>query len=132
MPFPTVGIAITLAPATGSAAFETKRLIVLHDRPIWLGRAENSDNRTATTTNGWFYSTLLDDKMAMLYLFRNEIWIANLHPHDITMVNTIKLSRPEVLGVGDVIRLGVPSDRNIVAPTEPKPIHAEVTEITSL
>lgn len=75
MSFSTVGITITLSSTTGSAAFETKRLIVLHDRPMWLGRAENSDNRAASTTNGWFYSDLLDDKMAMLYLFRNEVII---------------------------------------------------------
>jgi len=132
MSFATVGMAITLSPTTGSAAFETKRLIVLHDRPMWLGRAENSDNRTATTTNGWFHSDLLDDKMAMLYLFRNEIWIANLHPHDITVLNSTKLSRPEVVGVGDIIRLGVPNSRNTVMPAGSKPIHAEVAEITTL
>jgi len=74
----------------------------------------------------------LDDKMAMLYLFRNEIWIANLHPHDITMVNTTNLCRPEVLAIGDVIRLGVPSGRSSVATTGSGPIYAEVTEITSL
>jgi len=129
---PIVGITITLVPATNSVVFETRRLLVLHDRPIWLGLADENRSRSPTPTNGWFTSSTLDEKNAMLYLCWNEVWIANLHPQNTTMVNSTKLLQPEALKIGDIIRLGVPADWDTVSPPEAHSIYAEVADITRL
>jgi hypothetical protein len=73
MTSPAGAIAITLKPAINSATFETRRLVILHDRPIWLGRADPSLNRSPTTDNGWFSSPVLDEKNAMIYMCWNEV-----------------------------------------------------------
>jgi hypothetical protein len=73
MTSPAGAIAITLKPAMGSATFDTRRLVILHDRPIWLGRADVSQNRSPTGDNGWFSSTVLDEKNAMIYMCWNEV-----------------------------------------------------------
>jgi hypothetical protein len=73
MTSPVGAIAITLVAAMNSAPFETRRLVVLHDRPVWLGKADASQNRSPTAINGWFASTALDDKNAMIYLCWNEV-----------------------------------------------------------
>ncbi|KIM80486.1 hypothetical protein PILCRDRAFT_89710 [Piloderma croceum F 1598] len=129
MTSPAGAIAITLKPAINSATFETRRLVILHDRPIWLGRADPSLNRSPTADNGWFSSPVLDEKNAMIYMCWNEVWVANLHPQNITRINSVKLSQPEALAVGDIIRLGVPVDWDAVSPLVPQPIYAEVAAI---
>jgi hypothetical protein len=68
MPLPTIGLVITLVPAINSAVFETRRLVIPHDRPIWLGRADESRNRSPTPNNAWFASPGLGEKNAMLYV----------------------------------------------------------------
>jgi hypothetical protein len=56
-----------------SSHFETRMLVVLHDRPVWLGKADSSQNRSPMANNGWFASSVLDEKNAMIYFCWNEV-----------------------------------------------------------
>jgi len=82
--------------------------------------------------NGWMSSPALDDKNAMLYVCWGEVWIANLHPTNITMINSARILLPEALKVGDIIRLGIPPDWDGVSVLPTRPIYARVAEITRI
>jgi len=78
-------LTMTLVPAERSPVFETRRLVVMPDRCVWLGRADETQNRSPMIDNGWMSSPALDDKNAMLYVCWGEV-----HPFHLSWHVTVR------------------------------------------